>query len=109
MLRGLGFIYSRILLEEQSERPSTRRLEKLYDRGMGYARDAAPYCHGKFATINHTAQLEGPPLDLRTLNDQQLDILILRLQRGTRPIIDGDGAEVAEEEPGSDEPSPLPE
>jgi hypothetical protein len=100
MLKGLGFVHGRIVLEEQSDKPSTRRLERLYDRGMSYARDAAPYCHGKLATINHTAQLEGPPLDLRALNDQQLDILILRLQRGTRrPIIDGAVAEVTEEEP----------
>jgi hypothetical protein len=110
MLKGLGFIHAEIIIEEQSDRPNKNVLTKLYDRGMGYARDAAPYCHGKFATINHTAQLEGPPLDLRSLNDEQLDILILRLQRGTqRPIIDGTVAEGGTQEPGSDEPSPLPE
>ena len=103
LLRALGYCYSNILIEEAREKPSTRRLDRLYDRGVGYARDAAPYCHGKLATITNVAQLEGPPLDLRTLNDQQLDILILRLQRGTRrPIIDGAVAEVTEEEPRSD-------
>jgi hypothetical protein len=99
MLKGLGFIHNQIVIEETGE-ARLATLTELYDRGMDYARDAAPYCHGKFATINHTAQLEGPPLDLRALNDQQLDILILRLQRGTRrPIIDGAVAEVTEEEP----------
>jgi hypothetical protein len=95
MLKGLGFIYAQIVAEEQSEKPSTRRLTRLYDRGMGYARDAAPFCHAKFVSINHTEQLEGPPIDIQSLDDQQLDILILRLQRGIRegaqlpPVIEG--------------------
>ena len=95
MLKGLGYIRSRIVMEEQSEKPSARRLERLYDRGMSYARDAAPYCHPKFAAITHTAQLEGPPIDIRSLDDEQLDILILRLQRGSgggaqpSPLIEG--------------------
>ena len=110
MLKGLGYIHSRIVMEEQSEKPSARRLERLYDRGMSYARDAAPYCHPKFASITHTAQLEGPPIDIRSLDDQQLDVLILRLQRGSRPAaVDSTVIEGSAEKPGSDEPGAVSE
>ena len=95
MLKGLGFIHAQIVAEGQSEKPNAKTLTKLYETGMGFARDAAPYCHPKLASITHTAQLEGPPIDIRSLDDQQLDVLILRLQRGSgggaqpSPLIEG--------------------
>jgi hypothetical protein len=103
MLRGLGQVNGLILEELKRDKPDAMKIIKLHEKGMGFARDAAPYCHPKFASITHAAQLEGPPLDLRSLNDQQLDVLILRLQRGTRRDADaGVVPEGAAQETGSD-------
>jgi hypothetical protein len=95
MLRGLGQVNGLIQEELKQPKPDAMKIIKLHEKGMGFARDAAPYCHPKFASITHTAQLEGPPIDIRSLDDEQLDILILRLQRGSggdaqpSPLIEG--------------------
>lgn len=60
LLNGMSFYQGQINAELAKARPDHDKVAKAYNAGKEFAKDAAPYCHARLASIEHSGPDGGP-------------------------------------------------
>jgi hypothetical protein len=85
LLEGMDLHRTIALTElEKGDAADVEKVVRFHNLAKEYAQAAAPYCHPRLASITHAGEADGPPIKIESLNDTQLDILIVRLTGQTR-------------------------
>lgn len=80
LIAGLAFHYKQVRTEQRKgAKADAHKIADAFAAGREFAKDAAPYCHAKLASIEHSGREGGPPIKVESLTDAQLDILIERI------------------------------
>lgn len=69
LLQGLGYWHEQIRIElAKGADASEERLAAAFAADKEFARDAAPYCHSRLASVDHSGRVD---LDLTRLTEEQ--------------------------------------
>lgn len=60
LLKGLAYCEAQINAELAKPKPDRDKIAKAFAVGQGFAKDAAPYCHSRLASIEHSGPEGGP-------------------------------------------------
>jgi hypothetical protein len=78
LLQGLGFYQAQINAElAKGAKADQSKIAAALAAGKDFAKDAAPYCHSRLGSIEHSGRNGGPitTLDLTKVPDEQLSVL----------------------------------
>ncbi|MEP0323286.1 hypothetical protein [Bauldia litoralis] len=94
LLNGLAFYHGQITDEQAKKEPDEGKIAAAFSAGKEFAKDAAPYCHSRYGTIEGDRrapqQQEPAPTDARApTGDSNVDEIVTRFNTALKPAANG--------------------